>query len=740
MFKSKKINLIVYILAFLTSIIYLGWRIIYTIPWEDSPLSYIFGVILWLCELVSYSSAFVLIANKSKTFNLEKGELTAENMPDIDVFIATHNEDYTIVYKTLNACVQMDYPDKSKVHIYIADDTNRPEIKALAEEFNVGYCGLENNKHAKSGNLNNALSQTNSPYIATFDADMIPYKEFLLETVPYFLADRENQKPIGLIQTPQSFYNPDIFQFHFYSEDKLPNEQDFFSKSVNVLNNTRGAAVYTGSNTLLSRQAIEDAGGFPVDTITEDFELGVRMNIAGYLNYSTTKPLASGLTPTDLRSVVKQRVRWGRGVIKSSYNTNIFFNPKLSLGQRVVYVNGYLYWSSFFRRLVYILAPILYTVFHMRIVKANVLLLLIYWLPSYVFSKLAMRDVTDTYRTQTWGEIVETVFAPYLVLPLFFESIGISEKKFKVTSKDISDRNFDYMFALPYFILWVLSVYGLITFNIGKYGSELFYGSVISFWLIHHLINLTFALFATLGRPIYRTEERFLVDDEAVVDISGLKEDVTLVDVSEHGLSFISRRPLYIKEHVSISLNNGLYSFTVNGRLARIVGQDNIWRYAIRIDDSLDEKNKKSYYHYIFDRTNDYLTKERDSWVTIWDDLSNNLLQRFYLLKQRSSTQKNINSTMPKIQTKYPILIQNQSFDLISFDGNQVELWGENIQSLPETFIYETEKIRLHFNKLHHQLFSQTTIYSIERMEEVCMGGIQQFYDELYKEKIDVSH
>lgn len=60
---------------------------------------------------------------------------------------------------------------------------------------------------------------------------------------------------------------------------------------------------------------------------------------------------------------------------------------------------------------------------------------------------------------------------------------------------------------------------------------------VISFWLIHHLINLTFALFATLGRPIYRNEERFLVDDEAVVDISGLKEDVSLVDVSEHGLS-----------------------------------------------------------------------------------------------------------------------------------------------------------------------------------------------------------
>ena len=112
----------------------------------------------------------------------------------------------------------------------------------------------------------------------------------------------------------------------------------------------------------ISANQLEEAGGFPTDTITEDFELGVRMNVAGYMNYSTPKPMASGLTPTDLRSVIKQRIRWGRGVIKSSYNTNIFFNPKLSFGQKMIYVNGYFYWSSFLRRLVYIIAPVLYTV------------------------------------------------------------------------------------------------------------------------------------------------------------------------------------------------------------------------------------------------------------------------------------------------------------------------------------------------------------------------------------------
>ena len=69
----------------------------------------------------------------------------------------------------------MDYPDKKKVHIYICDDTNRPEVADLARKFNVGYFGLADNKHAKSGNLNNALEQTNSPLVATFDADSLSF-------------------------------------------------------------------------------------------------------------------------------------------------------------------------------------------------------------------------------------------------------------------------------------------------------------------------------------------------------------------------------------------------------------------------------------------------------------------------------------------------------------------------------------------------------------------------------------
>lgn len=98
---------------------------------------------------------------------------------------------------------------------------------------------------------------------------------------------------------------------------------------------------------MLSREAIMQAGGFPTDTITEDFELGARMNIAGYQNLSTLSPMASGLTPVDIPSMIKQRVRWAQGVVQSVRNIHLLTNKHLSFGQKIVYLNCYLYWWSF---------------------------------------------------------------------------------------------------------------------------------------------------------------------------------------------------------------------------------------------------------------------------------------------------------------------------------------------------------------------------------------------------------
>lgn len=331
---------ILYTLTILTTVIYLVWRGIYTLPWDESLFAIIFGLLLWLSEIVSNFTAILLIWNKNQAQSLEKPHVSDQDFPDIDILIATHNEDSTLLTKTINSAKRMKYPDPSRVHIFLADDNERPEIEALAAKFSIGYLGVKNNQHAKSGNLNYALANTHSPLVAIFDADMIPYADFLMETVPYFIDNQnriqknnENIKPLGLVQTPQSFYNADLFQFNLFSEGDIPNEQDFFSREVNVYNSAHGAAIYTGSNTVISREAIVDAGGFPTNTITEDFQLGAQINMAGYQNISTLEPMASGLTPTDIPSILKQRIRWGRGVVQSIYNIRAFTNSKLTIAQ-----------------------------------------------------------------------------------------------------------------------------------------------------------------------------------------------------------------------------------------------------------------------------------------------------------------------------------------------------------------------------------------------------------------------
>ena len=68
--------------------------------------------------------------------------------------------------------------------------------------------------------------------------------------------------------------------------------------------------------------------------------------------------------------------------------------------------------------------------------------------------------------------------------------------------------------------------------------QSFFYGSIISFWLIYHIINLTFAIFCALGRPIYRSSERFTVDEAMVIEVDDDSYQVRVCDISETGISF----------------------------------------------------------------------------------------------------------------------------------------------------------------------------------------------------------
>lgn len=649
MFKNKKFANAIFILATVSSIIYLLWRAFFTLPLHNGAVSLVFGILLLGSEIAAALGTYELYWRKShlNRMDIKRPEIPLDWYPDVDVLIATHNESVELLYKTVNAITFLDYPDKRKVHVHLSDDGNRPEVAELAARLKVGYIGLAGNKQAKSGNYNNALKHTSSPLVATFDADMIVRRNFLMETVPYFYLPRvkrledgtwvpreeseiDPRYKIGFIQTPQSFYNPDLFQFNLYAEHNIPNEQDFFSREINVMRNSSNAVAYTGSNTVLSRAALEEIGGFPTDTITEDFETGIRIQSKGYTAYSTTEPLASGLAPTSIKSMVTQRVRWARGVIQSIRNTKLLTNKGLTVDARISYMVSYSYWWSFARRLVFTFAPIMFALFNQQVVITTFWQIMAIWAPSYIFYSLAMRSLSSDTRNQRWNQIIDTILAPFMVIPVFLETIGIKQKKFKVTDKSSSKpQASNLVYIIPQLIMLGLSVSGLVRYLSGKYGMALFYSSFIAFWLIYNIINLLYAVYFMMGRKAYRTSERF--DADIPVRLTYNKQVIHAVtrNISEGGFLFTLACPLYLPndEELKFTLRSDRYRARVTGKIAYVNSEKDQWLYHVKLTGELTDKQRRQYLQLVYDRAPS-LPKSMNVWVTAFDDIVNNATAR----------------------------------------------------------------------------------------------------------------
>ena len=663
LFQNKRFQNTMFLLATITSVIYLVWRAVFTLPLKNGIIALIFGILLLVSEITSALGTYELYyrKNRSNKVDLTLPVIPESWYPDVDVIVATHNEPVELLYKTVNALTYMDYPDKKKVHIYLADDGNRPAMAKLAEQFGIGYFPLANNKEAKSGNLNNALRQTSSPLVATFDADMIARKEFLMHTVPYFFLPRMEHKDdtwrmkeqaevdpnykIGFIQTPQSFYNPDLFQFNLYAEQNIPNEQDFFSREINVMRNSTNAVAYTGSNTVISRQALEEIGGFPTDTITEDFETGIKIQSKGYTAYSTAQPLASGLAPTSIKSMVTQRVRWARGVIQSVRNTKMLTNKGLSLSARISYMLSYSYWWSFGRRLVFTFAPIMFALFDLQVVNTTFWEILAIWGPQYIFYTLAVRSLSSDTRNQRWNQIIDTILAPFMVIPVLLETLGIKQLKFKVTDKSTSKpQNSNLVYIIPQLIMLGMSIAGLIRYLGGKYGMALLFSSFIAFWLLLNITNLLYAVYFMMGRKAYRASERFEAEIPLKLCYKGKLFSAKTKNISEGGFLFTMEHPAYLPddEPLEFSLSSDRYSATVKGNIVYITSTGNQWLYHVKLVPGMTEQDTREYLQLVYDRTPS-LPKSMNIWVTAFDDLVNNASQR--LEKQRSEMR-----ALPRIQ------------------------------------------------------------------------------------------
>lgn len=496
--KQKNLfKFIFYTLTILLTFTYIIYRIFFTIPTTLGIIALISSILVLFIEIWEFLDFFayylnILCVKKTSPKIPDLSNIT--QYPDIDVLIATINEHESLLKNTITACKNMSYPDKSKIHIYICDDGNRANIKKLAENLGVNYLSRITNKNAKAGNYNHALNHITSPFVATFDADMAPTPNFLLTTLPFFFTGTDK---IGFVQLPQSFNNPDIFQLRFKLENKIPFEQDYFYHSIQIAKNATNSAIYCGTNALFSRKALNSCNGFAIGTISEDIATGMMIESKGYKCLALNNVEAYGTAVNDLSGFVKQRSRWARGCVQILKKYNILKNKGLSFKQKIEYLSCISYWFFGVRRMVYLLTPLLFSIFGVIIVDCNLTTFISIWLPTYILKRFTLDIFEGNKRSSTWNKIYETILTPVLCKEALKEFFGFGNTKFEVTpksSQNLKMSKTNKQLLISHLVLLILNILGLIMclFRIKTSGITVYILSLL--WIISNIFYLTISV------------------------------------------------------------------------------------------------------------------------------------------------------------------------------------------------------------------------------------------------------
>ncbi len=302
-------TLVLVVLSITVSCRYLWWRYTATLNW-NSTFDLVCGVVLLAAE--TYSWLVLMLGYVQVAWPLPPAPLPADirQWPTVDVLIPTYNEDLALVRHTVYAAMGLDWP-ADKLRIHILDDGKREEFRAFAERTGVNYITRADNRHAKAGNLNHALTLINGELVAIFDSDHLPVRSFLQITCGWFLRDPK----LALVQTPHHFFSADPFERNLQVFRSDPNEGELFYGLVQDGNDLWNAAFFCGSCAVLRREAIDAIGGFATETVTEDAHTALRLH-----RRAGTRPTCAfrrpGLATDSLGAHVNQRIRWARGMVQ----------------------------------------------------------------------------------------------------------------------------------------------------------------------------------------------------------------------------------------------------------------------------------------------------------------------------------------------------------------------------------------------------------------------------------------
>ncbi len=490
---------------------YIAWRFTDTIPElalaVDSLVAWTFASLEALAMVSATIAAGIMTRTCDRTAEASRfARWWGEMPPRVDVYIATFNEDRDILNRTIAGALATNYPN---MRIFVLDDGRRPWLQDLCYQKGVDYIARAVNTHAKAGNINNAFFERcaapDAPdFIAVFDADFVPHQRFLERAMALF-----HDPSVAIVQTPQYFFNPDPIQHNLGITHHYPDEQRFFFNHVQPARDAWNIAICCGTSSLIRVSALREIGGFPTESVTEDFLISLRFSEYGYRTVYLGEPLSEGLAAEGLPQFITQRSRWCLGlmqIVRGPYNP-FSLRHRLSLRQRISILDSLLYWSTTFSfRVASVVVPLLYWYFGILAVDARVEDVLAYFVPAYAASLatlnwlsrgLIMPFVTDVAQLVAAGPIIRSVWNGLL---------RGGPHGFKVTEKGAAPGQtvIQWRLMTPFIALLAITVIGLCLplFNDYSPAQKAGDGIVVNlFWTLYNIVVLGLTILVCIEPP-----------------------------------------------------------------------------------------------------------------------------------------------------------------------------------------------------------------------------------------------
>jgi cellulose synthase/poly-beta-1,6-N-acetylglucosamine synthase-like glycosyltransferase len=269
--------------------------------------------VLMLCYRVNRRKAFQERDDLRSRFY---SELPASGWPHVTVQLPIFNERY-VVRRLIESVCRLDYP-KDLLEVQVLDDSTDDTVDIAREVvaemrtlgIDVSHIRRRDRSGFKAGALREALKTAKGELVAIFDADFLPQPDFLKESLVYF-AD----PAVGMLQTRWGHLNGDYslltraqsigIDGHFGVEQASRAWSGFFMN-------------FNGTAGIWRKAAIEDAGGWQADTLTEDLDLSYRAQLRGWKLKFAPHVVCPGEVPVTIHAFKSQQHRWAKGSIQTA--------------------------------------------------------------------------------------------------------------------------------------------------------------------------------------------------------------------------------------------------------------------------------------------------------------------------------------------------------------------------------------------------------------------------------------